>query len=214
MSSTLVYCGLNRCGSFDRLRRRFKICYGFEAIPELAHQAAERYRNIKGIHIIHAALTETDGPVRFHIHDNDAASSMGKLGSDYRSMTRSDIHSERDIEVPGLNLFNFLQEKGVERIDLYVSDIQGLDLTVLRTLKPYLDARRIKRIKCETERDTHSFEAYDGTPPNRQAEFMRLLAENYTVTKRQRAGEHWVYQDVTWRLKLPQLFEWYFGPQA
>ncbi len=211
MADTLVYCGLNRCGSFDKLQRKFAVCYGFEAIPELAAKAAERYQKRSGVHIVNAALTESDGPVKFNVHDDDAASSIGKLGDEYREKTRNDIQVTREIEVPGINLFNFLQSKGVERIDLYVSDIQGLDLAVLKTLKPYLDTRRIKRIICETERDAHAFEAYEGVPTNRQSDFMGLLDKNYVVVKRQRVYDHWVSQDITWRLRLPHLWNWYRG---
>ena len=111
--------------------------------------------------------------------------------------------------VPGIDLCNFLQEQKVELIDLYVSDIQGMDFAVLEMLHPYLYERRIKTIICETERDSHDFESYTGLPSNRQSLFENLLGPDYKVVRRQKVDAHWAYQDTTWRLRVRHLATWY-----
>ena len=159
---TLVYCGLNRCDSFDRLVRKLDVAYGFEAIPELAEQARKRYQSCNSVHIIHGVVGNESSSVHFFIHDNDVASSLGQLGDEYRQAASNDIHVKREIIVPRINLLSFLESNGVEWIDLYVSDIQGMDFAVLKTLTPYIEQRRIKQIMCETELDSREYQAYRG----------------------------------------------------
>ena len=104
---------------------------------------------------------------------------------------------------------DFLRERNVELIDLYVSDIQGMDFAVLKTLQSYLHEKRIKKLWCETERDSHDFESYDGLPSNRQSSFERLLERDYKVVRRQKVDAPWAFQDTTWRLKMRHLLDWH-----
>lgn len=189
--------------------RRFDVAYGFEAIPELAEEARRRYEAMRNVHIIHAAVTQEVGPVRFYIHDSDAASSLGQLSPEYRKKTENEIYVKHEVTVPGINLCNFLQERDIELIDLYVSDIQGMDFAVLETLHPYLRERRIKKLVCETERDSHDFESYKGLPSNRQSLFENFLGCDYKIVRRQKIDAHWAYQDAIWRLRMRHLVDWY-----
>jgi len=205
----LVYCGVHRCAVFDRLVRRFDVAYGFEAIPELAEEARQRYEKMRNVHITHAAVTQEPGPVSFNIHDPVGASSIGRLSDEYRTITKNQFYAQCEVTVPGINLGDFLRERNIELIDLYVSDIQGMDFAVLKTLKPYLHEKRIKKLVCETERDSHDFESYDGLPSNRQSLFERLLERDYKIVRRQNVGAPWAHQDTTWRLKMRHLVDWY-----
>jgi FkbM family methyltransferase len=188
---------------------RFDICYGFEADPLLAAKAQELFAKNNKIHIIHAALCEWNGSVSFSIHDDIAASSIGQLGDDYRRATGNKIHPVNSVVVPAINLYDFLVSHKVEHIDLYQSDIQGMDFAVLRTLKPMIESRSIKMIRCETELDEHEFQSYGGLPPNRQALFRSLLEDNYRISTRQKVGPNWASQDITWKLKPGYLLRWH-----
>jgi len=205
----LVYCGVHRCLVFDRLVRRFDVAYAFEAMPELAEEARQRYETMRNVHITHAALKQEPGPVSFYIHDPVGASSIGRLSAEYRNFTKNQYYAQREVTVPGINLYDFLRERNIELIDLYVSDIQGIDFAVLKTLQPYLDEIRIRKLLCETERDSHDFESYDGLPSNRQSLFERLLERDYKVVRREKVAAHWASQDITWRLKMRQLVDWH-----
>jgi FkbM family methyltransferase len=204
----LVYCGIHRCAVFDHLVRRFDVAYGFEAIPELAEEARKRYETMRNVYITHAAVTQEPGPVSFYIHDPVGASSIGRLSDGYRNFTNNQFYAQREVTVPGINLYHFLRERSIELIDLYVSDIQGMDFVVLKTLQPYLHEKRIKKLLCETERDSHDFESYDGLPSNRQSLFESLLERDYKVV-RGRKVVALAHQDTTWRLKVRHLVDWY-----
>ena len=204
----LVYCGIHRCESFGLLVPRFDSCYGFEADPELAEAARARFKGFPNVNIVHAALGETNGPVTLNIHDSAAATSVGRLGDAYRTATGNKIHPVGQITVPGINLYEYLVSRNVEYIDLYQSDIQGMDFAVLRTLAPMIERRAIRVISCETERDDHTFQSYEGLPSNKQARFMGLLDTNYRIVEMQKVMPNWMHQDVTWRLRFPNSLLW------
>jgi FkbM family methyltransferase len=204
----LVYCGVNECEMFGTLVPRFDLCFGFEADPRLAKLAQERFVGQPHVHIVHAALCEQNGTVQFNVHDSAAASSLGRLGDSYRKSTGNEIRAVTEITVPAINLYDFLVSRKVEYVDLYYSDIQGMDFTVLCTLGPMIAQRAIKEITCETERDNHEFQAYEGLPPNRQSLFSQLLGESYRIVEMQKVMPDWAFQDVTWKLKPRYLLAW------
>ena len=205
----LVYCGIHECTTFQRLIRRFDICYGIEADPQLAALAQERFAGNDHVRIVHAAVCEKNGSVLFNLHDNRAASSIGRVGEDYRRRTGNEIHAVETVRVPAINLYDFLVAQGIELIDLYQSDIQGMDFTVLNTLYPLLADLRVRMIRCETELDAHAVPSYEGLPSNRQALFRELLQGDYRVCTRQKVGPGWAHQDVTWKLKPRHLVRWH-----
>ena len=84
----------------------------------------------------------------------------------------------KTIRIPSINLLNFLEERGIRHIDSYISDIQGFDLEVLKTLKPLLDNRQITDITCEVSKDKYG-NIYKDIPENNESGFKELLNENY-----------------------------------
>jgi FkbM family methyltransferase len=205
----LVYCGIHECATFGRLIGRFDVCYGIEADPRLAAQAQARFAGNRNVHIVHAAACEASGTAVFNLHDDRAASSMGRLGDEYRRKTGNDIHAVDTVQVPAINLYEYLGTRGVACIDLYQSDIQGMDFAVLSTLRPLIASRSIRMIRCETERDEHPAQSYEGLPSNRQALFHALLGADYRVAGRQRTRSNWAFQDITWKLRPRHLVRWH-----
>lgn len=205
----LVYCGIHQGTTFGRLIRGFDVCYGIEADPQLAAQAQQRFAAATHVHIVHAAACEENGFVQFNLHDNRAASSIGRVSESYRQLTGNAIQAIRTVRVPAINLCDFLRERGVDLVDLYQSDIQGMDFTVLKTLRPYIERGAIRVIRCETERDGHLEPSYEGVPSNRQALFRELLDPHYRIIHRQKVGRNWAYQDITWKLRPAHLLKWH-----
>jgi FkbM family methyltransferase len=150
----LVYCGIHEGATLRRLIRRFDVCYGIEADPRLAAEVRRRFAELDKVRIVHAAC-EQNGSVLFHLHDDRAASSMGRLAESYRRLTGNAIRVVDTVRVPAINLHDFPAGHGVDLIDLYQSDIQGMDFTVPKTLRPLIENRAIRVIRWETERDGH-----------------------------------------------------------
>lgn len=152
----------------------YKICYGFEANPELFKIQKRKYNYYKNIHIIHAAVTDYNGMIKFNISDNNgASSSIGTIKQEYPG----NIKMVNTIEVPAILLSDFLKEKNIDFIDAYCSDIQGNDLNVLKTLSSFIKNKKIGSITCETSKDKYG-NIYN-LGDNSESGFKELLGENY-----------------------------------
>ena len=104
---------------------------------------------------------------------------------------------------------DFLNERDIDFIDTYCSDIQGNDLTVLKTLSPWIKSKKIGSITCETSKDMHQniYELGD----NSESGFKALLNENYFLAAKGwgilQDGEFldvdkdWWEMDCKWRLR-------------
>ena len=179
--SVLVYAGLHRGDSFDRLFRRYRRCYGFEADPVLFAQLKERFGKYPNVHLFNLAVSTHDGETSFNITSNDgASSSIGHLHEHCDNYKSGQVRLARSITVECVHLYRFLQRKGVTGIDDYVSDIQGMDLAVLTTLKPLIDDRKIGSIQCEVGKNDRP-QMYPDLPPNNEGGFTALLAGNYEL---------------------------------
>lgn len=66
---TLVYLGLYHGSSFSRLIHSYETCYGFEANPKLYRTLKNKFILYKNVHIIHAAVTDYNGKIKFNLSD-------------------------------------------------------------------------------------------------------------------------------------------------
>ncbi len=96
--------------------------------------------------------------------------------------------NERDILIQDVvnrsltfNLLNFCQQNDINVISDYISDIQGMDLTVLKTMEKYIDERRIITITCEVARNNKAH-IYGDLPSNKKVDFEKLLEKNYKLS--------------------------------
>jgi FkbM family methyltransferase len=203
---TLVYLGVHKGESFDELLGSHRVCYGFEANPELYKQLKKKYRFYKNIHIIHAAVTDYSGMIKFNISSNNGASSS--IG-EFKLGWNDSIQMIRSVEVPAIRLSDFWKEKNIDFIDTYCSDIQGNDLTALKTLSSWIKNKKIGSITCETSKDSYQniYELGD----NSECGFKELLGENYYLSAKgwgilkdgeyKEVDESWWEMDCKWKLK-------------
>jgi FkbM family methyltransferase len=203
---TLIYLGVHEGASFDELISTHKFCYGFEANPELYKQLIKKYRFYKNIHIINAAVTDYSGVIKFNVSSNNGrSSSIGEFKQDWPN----DIQMLYTIEVPAIRLSKFLEENKIDFIDTYCSDIQGNDLTVLKTLSSWIKNKKIGSITCETSKDKYE-NIYD-LGDNSESGFKQLLDKNYYLAAKGwgvlKDGEYvevdegWWEMDCKWKLK-------------
>jgi len=202
----LIYLGLHKGSSFDQLISSHKLCYGFEANPELYKNLIKKYRFYRNVHIINAAVTDYNGVIKFNISNNNGRSSS--IG-EFKQNWPNDIKMLYTIEVTALRLSDFLDERNIDFIDTYCSDIQGNDLTVLKTLSYWIENKKIGSITCETSKDSYQniYELGD----NSESGFKELLDKNYYLAAKGwgvlKDGEYvevddsWWEMDCKWKLK-------------
>ena len=193
----LIYCGTHKGNTLAQLIGHFQKIIAFEADPEHFIYTKNRFSHLPYFEIYNYAVSNEDGYKSFNISSNNGESSS--LSGISNTLKSWGIGVANSIQIKIINLFNFLKDKGIDSIDLYFSDIQGYDLTVLNTLKPLLESRKIKMIQCEVEKDNRD-SLYIG-PNNKFKGFDDLLKENYEVSWTQNVPDTWLELDVRWQLK-------------
>jgi len=201
----LFYCGIHNLVNFNRIRPYYDVCYGFDANPEKVVRARNFYRNDADVHIVYGALMEKGGgEIEFTItKDWDPSSSLGNPNPQFPHMKSGLLMAQKKIKVPTINLYDFCRSSGIEEIDTLITDLQGIDLTVLKTMRDFITQGRIREIQSEVEPD-YTPPIYLDIPPNKFSGFEQLLAEKYDVLwidpdPRQTEGA-WE-MDVRWRVK-------------
>jgi FkbM family methyltransferase len=210
----LVYVGLNRGETFARLVPHFSRAIGFEPIPALAAELAERYADQPTVEIVNAAVAEREGLASFFVTamgddaGNMQSSSLCEVSDAYRETgPRNPVHTQDIITVRCVNLDRFLTARGIRHIDLYVSDAEGYDFTIFSTIRHWFDQGRIALAQFETEADYVDVVQRVGQPPNKSRLFVEALRPRYDLVAMQdgdydpASPTRWFNRDLTFRLR-------------
>ena len=195
MSRVLIYCGLNHGGYFTGMvtGQSYDLYYGFEANPVLCEKVQKKCASYQNVKVINGVLSNThDELVDFYIQDansthKDYCSSVGKITKEYHDMSSNIITLQRTVKVKTINLYTFIQKEGITNIDFLLTDLEGSDLTVLKTLKPLIDGGVIKKIRSEVELD-HMPVRFEGLN-NKLCDFKELLGSKYRLAKKTKASD-------------------------
>ena len=173
--STLVYVGANVGSTLWTIFDKYDSVYVFEPDPEMFSELKKRFKQFEWVTLVNAACSEKKGKAQFFITPNRVSSSLSVVSTS----THDENHPQRDfreIEVDTINLLEYLTEEGIEYIDYYLSDTQGSDLNILKTLKPFIDDKKIGEMYIETH--GNGLYLYDKLD-NQFDGFKELLSENY-----------------------------------
>jgi FkbM family methyltransferase len=208
----LVYAGAHLGGSLSTHLRDFDRVIAFEANPWFCEHLIETYGHHENLTVVNGALCEIHGtPVSFYISKNGGdSSSLLKPNKD--NALFSAIQPSQQVVADGINLCTFLKEQGIDAIDTYISDLQGYDYVVLKTMKPFIDRGAIRVIECEVSKSNRTpIYEYGSIEANTDENFESLLSDRYeriaTGWGRLTDGifsdvpENWSEWDVRWRLK-------------
>jgi FkbM family methyltransferase len=147
---TLVYVGLNVGESFSRVSYKYKRSIGYEPNPRNFKILERKFGNSANVKLFNLACGDKDCTAEFNISNNanDMASSSLADFSESRNIT-----SQGKILVQVVNLGEHLKGNGINNVDMYISDTEGYDLIILKTLDEYLKCNKIKSVVCEVVRD-------------------------------------------------------------
>lgn len=193
--------------AFEIIFRHYKTCYGFEANPELYKQLQKKYKKYPNVHLINAAVNTNNGMTTFNISSNNGESSSIGL---FKEELGEEIKMIKKIQVPSINLYDFIKKEGISFIDSYISDIQGADLKVLKTLQPLIDNSLIGEITSEVTKDKYG-NMYKNISDNSEKGFRQLLGINYQLVATgwgmlkngvyEKVPDDWWEMDCKWILK-------------
>jgi FkbM family methyltransferase len=177
--STLVYIGANTGYTLWSLFDKFDKVYAFEPDPEVFLILNKKFRQFEWVTLVNAACSKSNEKSKFYVTNNKVASSLGNPSEEFQSdyISRGAPASVvSEIVVDTINLGEYLKNEGVEFIDLYYSDCQGSDLTILKTMKQFIDNKKIGEFFIETHADNSKI--YVGLN-NQFKGFKKILEKNY-----------------------------------
>lgn len=204
--TTLVYIGTNEGDGLEEYINLYDKVYGFEPDPEIFDKLKNRFANCEHATFINAACSDKEGIQTLYVTENRHSTSLSEL-SEF-SLTRGfsgGKASFKTVDVNTINLNNFLQENSIDYIDTLITDCQGSDLSILNTIKTFIDGKKIGELFCETH--ANSVVLYDGLY-NQFDGFKELLSSNYVIKDfyldgklMSKDSEPFVEWDTHWVLK-------------
>lgn len=204
--TTLVYIGTNEGDGLEEYINLYDKVYGFEPDPEIFDKLKNRFANCEHATFINAACSDKEGIQTLYVTENRHSTSLSEL-SEF-SLTRGfsgGKASFKTVDVNTINLNNFLEENSIDYIDTLITDCQGSDLSILNTIKTFIDEKKIGELFCETH--ANSVVLYDGLY-NQFDGFKELLSTNYVIKDfyldgklMSKDSEPFVEWDTHWVLK-------------
>jgi FkbM family methyltransferase len=174
----------------------------FEPLPEAAAWLREANKGSEHyIHIIEAACGEVEGESVLTVYNKRGeSSSLGKCSRQAEAVFAGvDWTEHRQIDVKVVNLCKFMEHVKCERIETLMIDAQGMDLAILKTMRPYLEARLVNRIIHEIDAD--GFNHYVGVPDNSFSSACAFMNEVGGYTLKEMPEVCKMNFDVEWVLK-------------
>jgi FkbM family methyltransferase len=204
--TTLVYIGTNEGHGLEEYVDLYDKVYAFEPDPEMFGTLVDKFSDRDNIIFVNAACSDTAGIKTLYVTENRHSTSLSNL-SDY-SLTygfSGGKEAFKTFDVLCVNLYDYFVDYGIDYVDTLITDCQGSDLSIIKTIKPYIDAKKIGELFCETHGT--SVELYAGL--NNQFDgFKEVLSENYQVQDfyldgklMSKDGEPFVEWDTHWILK-------------
>ena len=142
--TTCVYAGLGvytsavgkaaLMSSFDRF-------IGFEPNPYQYTKIKDETSHIPGVELYNVAVSDNDNDIQYYVSNDDTGSSVYPINEEGAT---KDV-----INLQCVHLGNFLKSINVDSIDVYISDIQGNDLTAIKSMKGLLLSKSIGIIQAE-----------------------------------------------------------------
>ena len=174
--STLVYVGANVGVSLWSLFDKFDQVYVFEPDPEMFSELRRRFNQFEWVTLVNAACSDKKGTAKFYVTGNRVSSGLAETSKEFQKVQGENGSTLKEIDVETINLGDYLKSKDVDFIDLYYSDCQGSDLTILKTMKKFIDEKKIGETFIETHAD--GSQIYIGLD-NQFSGFKKLLDKNY-----------------------------------
>jgi FkbM family methyltransferase len=177
--TTLVYIGTNEGDGLEEYIDLYDKVYAFEPDPEIFKTLIERFGDKTHAVFVNAACSDTAGIKTLYVTENRHSTSLSEL-SDYSLQYgfSGGKAAFKTFDVNCVNLCDYLLENDINYIDTLITDCQGSDLSILMTIKSFIDNKQIGEMFCET----HGISVKLYSELNNQFDgFKELLSKNYEI---------------------------------
>lgn len=140
-------------GHYGETIRKYKSAFpdcrivSFEPTPHSFETLRTAWAGDRGVELINKAVTETNGPVEFHVNAFDASSSTLPRPSTGRRYYPKSAETEKKISVDGIALDSLFDARECPAI--LKMDIQGGELAALKGATRLLESPKLKLIYTE-----------------------------------------------------------------
>jgi FkbM family methyltransferase len=175
--------------------------YFFEPLPEAAAWLREQNKhNAHYVHVVEAACGTEDGEAVLTVYNKRGeSSSLGKCSKQAtEAFCGVDWQEYRQVPVKVINLCSFMQYVQCGQIETLLIDAQGMDLEILKTMRPYLKRRAIQRVIHEIDAD--GFRHYDGLPDNSLSAAVEFMQSMGGYEMKRVANRNALNFDIEWTL--------------
>lgn len=136
------------------------LVYGFECNPNTLTQCQNATNPYKNIMLTSKAISESGGEISFFAVDEEATKRTRPNGFDdgnqgasstlrISGKVPSEIYIQKEVKVEAIRLDDFMRGQGIAHIDILWMDIQGGELSALKSLGAEIE--RVKVIYSEVE---------------------------------------------------------------
>jgi FkbM family methyltransferase len=175
----LVYIGLNECWTLNQLLPYFDRVIALDPLPRTKNYIDPLLKKYSHLEFYPYAADTEYKKTNFNISPASGCSSS-LLNLNTQDVIPKDINDWKTIEVECVDIYDFLKNKlKIKKIDLYISDIQGYDYTILDHLSSYINDKKIDNLMVETMSD-NLISTYQNSK-NQFTNFYNLLKHNYNL---------------------------------
>lgn len=137
------------------------VIHSFEPVPALYAEASRRTGGLPGVRVYPLALSGRPGTAVMHVVDPGAGGNRGTSSLLVTTQDYPDIPADvraQEVEVTVTTMADWAKAEGVDRIDFIWLDMEGMELSALKSAGPLLDSVRAVCMEVSRER------RHEGTP--------------------------------------------------
>jgi FkbM family methyltransferase len=211
MKKVAFYIGANRGYGLRQYILEYDEIHVFEPDPEMFFELKSNFKQYPNLILNNCACHSENGKHTLYVTENRVSTSLAEVDTStfdtigYHSGGKPSI---KTFEVNTVNLFDYFKLNRIDEVEFFLTDAQGSDLAILKTIKPYLDQKKIKKLFCETHNNNKSLylgmdNSFDG--------FKEILEKNYQIMyynfggeykpKEYEINENDIEWDTCWELK-------------
>jgi FkbM family methyltransferase len=144
--------------------------FAFEPTPKLCDDIRSRVAGMPNYHLVEKAVSDIPGKATFHLSElwNWGCSSLLPHRDEEdlkRHWTPSlwHVHKTGEMEVECITMKQFVEENGIESIDYFHCDVQGMDLRVLQSFGDKIYVVKAGEIECAANEDRTIYQGQTAT---------------------------------------------------
>ena len=180
MKTIAFYIGANLGYGMKKYADEYDEVHAFEPDPEIFYQLKNNYKSYSNIILNNCACSDITGTSTLYITNNRVSTSLSNIDEESKTKFGYDegVLPFREVEVNTVNLYQYLLLNKIEYIDFLLTDAQGCDFVILKTIEKFIKKKKVKKIFCETHNNGRGlYKSFD----NQFSNFKDLLLDNYEI---------------------------------